>query len=192
MTKHEALNYLGISDFSEASDALEEALFSLRQQIISKGNLPQLLLVRKKKLKQLEQVALVLEIKKYTNTKNILINSLDLINLINCFNLFQKNKAQILQQISFDLNFENLENCIDNLMLNLKMYASVWPEFTSDKEEEEILLSKELDSMEMLIILKELQTKNVLNFSDLKLEILPTSLVLEIKRLNLLKKQFEV
>lgn len=191
MTKHEALNYLGISDFSEASDALEEALFSLRQQIISKGNLPQLLLVRKKKLKQLEQVALVLEIKKYTNTKNILINSLDLINLINCFNLFQKNKAQILQQISFDLNFENLENCIDNLMLNLKMYASVWPEFTSDKEEE-VLLSKELDSMEMLIILKELQTKNVLNFSDLKLEILPTSLVLEIKRLNLLKKQFEV
>lgn len=191
MTKHEALNYLGISDFSEASDALEEALFSLRQQIISKGNLPQLLLVRKKKLKQLEQVALVLEIKKYTNTKNILINSLDLINLINCFNLFQKNKAQILQQISFDLNFENLENCIDNLMLNLKMYASVWPEFTSDKEEE-VLLSKELDSMEMLIILKELQTKNVFNFSDLKLEILPTSLVLEIKRLNLLKKQFEV
>ena len=191
MTKHEALNYLGISDFSEASDALEEALFSLRQQIISKGNLPQLLLVRKKKLKQLEQVALVLEIKKYTNTKNILINSLDLINLINCFNLFQKNKAQILQQISFDLNFENLENCIDNLMLNLKMYASVWPEFTSEKEEE-VLLSKELDSMEMLIILKELQTKNVLNFSDLKLEILPKSLVLEIKRLNLLKKQFEV
>lgn len=191
MTKHEALNYLGISDFSEASDALEEALFSLRQQIISKGNLPQLLLVRKKKLKQLEQVALALEIKKHTNTKNLLINSLDLINLINCFNLFQKNKAQILQQISFDLNFENLENCIDNLMLNLKMYASVWPEFTSDKEEE-VLLSKELDSMEMLIILKELQTKNVLNFSDLKLEILPTSLVLEIKRLNLLKKQFEV
>ena len=191
MTKHEALNYLCISDFSEASDALEEALFSLRQQIISKGNLPQLLLVRKKKLKQLEQVALVLEIKKDTNTKNILINSLDLINLINCFNLFQKNKAQILQQISYDLNFENLENCIDNLMLNLKMYASVWPEFTSEKEEE-VLLSKELDSMEMLIILKELQTKNVLNFSDLKLEILPTSLVLEIKRLNLLKKQFEV
>ena len=192
MTKHEALNYLGISDFSEASDALEEALFSLRQQIISKGNLPQLLLVRKKKLKQLEQVALALEIKKHTNTKNLLINSLDIINLINCFNLFQKNKAQILQQISYDLNFENLENCIDNLMLNLNMYASVWPEFTSDKEEEEILLSKELDSMEMLIILKELQTKNVLNFSDLKLEILPKSLVLEIKRLNLLKKQFEV
>lgn len=191
MTKHEALNYLGISDFSEASDALEESLFSLRQQIISKGNLPQLLLVRKKKLKQLEQVALVLEIKKHTNTKNILINSLDLINLINCFNLFQKNKAQILQQISFDLNFENLENCIDNLMLNLKMYASVWPEFTSEKEEE-VLLSKELDSMEILIILKELQTKNVLNFSDLKLEVLPKSLVLEIKRLNLLKKQFEV
>jgi hypothetical protein len=191
MTKHEALNYLGISDFSEASDALEEALFSLRQQIISKGNLPQLLLVRKKKLKQLEQVALALEIKKHTNTKNLLINSLDIINLINCFNLFQKNKAQILQQISYDLNFENLENCIDNLMLNLKMYASVWPEFTSEKEEE-VLLSKELDSMEMLIILKELQTKNVLNFSDLKLEILPKSLVLEIKRLNLLKKQFEV
>jgi hypothetical protein len=190
MTKHEALNYLGISDFSEASDALEEALFSLRQQIISKGNLPQLLLVRKKKLKQLEQAALVLEIKKDTKIKNILINSLDSINLINCFNLFQKNKAHILQQISYDLNFENLENCIDNLMLNLKMYASVWPELTCEKEE--VLLSKELDSMEMLIILKELQTKNVLNFSDLKLEILPKSLVLEIKRLNLLKKQFEV
>ena len=190
MTQNEALNYLGISELSEVRDALEEELFLLRQQIISKGNIPQLLIARKKKLNQLNEVASILNIKKKSKYNQLLINKLESLNLIDCFNLFQKNKALILQKISSELNFENIEHCIDNLMLNLKMYCSLWPELNFENGEQ-VLLSKELDSMEMLHLLKELESKNICNFSDLTKHELPKPLIMEIKRLNALRKQFE-
>jgi hypothetical protein len=88
------------------------------------------------------------------------------------------------------LNFENIEICIDHLILNLKMYCSLWPEFNSENEEK-VLLSKELDSMEMLTLLKELESQNICAFSDLDKHQLPRQLIIEIQRLNAVRKQFE-
>jgi hypothetical protein len=190
MTHNQALNYLGISEISEAEDAIEQALFLLRQQIISKGNIPQLLIARKNKLKQLKQVSKTLSIEYKSEFNNMEINNLYSFNLIDSFNIYHKNKTLIFQQISSNLNFETLDFSIDNLILNLKMYCQFWPELNLENEEN-ILLSKELDSMNMLALLKELELKGICEFSDLNTNELPETLVYEIKRLNALKKQFE-
>ncbi len=189
MNKHEALNYLGIQKQSDAFEALEEELFLLRQFLISKGNIPQLLIARKKKLSQLKEVATKLNSKKESRLKYISINKLESSTLINYFNSFENNKALIFQQLSSKLDFEILECSIDNLILNLKMYSSLWPEFNSENKEQ-VLLSKELDRMEMLAILKELESKGICEFSDLNEKEIPETLIYEIKRLNALKKQF--
>ena len=189
MNKHEALNYLGIQKQSDAFEALEEELFLLRQFLISKGNIPQLLIARKKKLSQLKEVATTLNSKKESRLKYISINKLESSTLINYFNSFENNKALIFQQLSSKLDFEILECSIDNLILNLKMYSSLWPEFNSENKEQ-VLLSKELDRMEMLAILKELESKGICEFSDLNEKEIPETLIYEIKRLNALKKQF--
>lgn len=189
MNQYEALNYLGIQKESDAFEALEEELFLLRQFIISKGNLPQLLIARKKKLSQLKEVAKTLNSKIESKHNYISINQLDSSTLINYFNSFENNKALIFQQLSSGLDFEILEYSIDNLILNLKMYSSLWPEFNSENKEQ-VLLSKELDRMEMLAILKELESKGVCEFSDLNEKEISETLIYEIKRLNALKKQF--
>lgn len=190
MTPNEALNYLGISHFDEANDAIEESLFSLRQQIIAKGNLPQLLDARKKKLNQLKQIKSALNFFNTIEFKNFKINDLKSFNLIDCFNIYEKNKAIIFKQISSELSIENLENCIDNLNLNIKMYCFCWPQIDR-KKDEQVLLSNELESMEMLAILKNLESENICTFSDLSTIVLSEPLATEIKRLNLLKESFD-
>ena len=190
MTPNEALNYLGISHYDEANDAIEETLFSLRQQIIAKGNLPQLLDARKKKLNQLKQIKSALNIFNNIEFKEFKINYLNSFNLIDCFNNYEKNKAIIFKQISSQLSIENLENCIDNLNLNIKIYCSCWPQIDR-KKDEQVFLSNELESMEMLAILKNLESENICTFSDLSAIVLPEPLAIEIKRLNLLKESFD-
>lgn len=189
MTQHEALKLLDINELSDATDAIEESLFQLKQQIISKSYLPQFLIAREKKLMQLEKIASVLNVEINNKIKPLNINILKTINLIETFNNYQNNKALILSQISSELSFENFKISLKNLSANLKIYASSWPEINPNKETE-LLLSKELDNMEMLSILKELKSKNIINVNDLASCAIPISLELEIKRLNAINKQF--
>jgi hypothetical protein len=82
-----------------------------------------------------------------------------------------------------------MEISINLLLENLKVWSKLWPK-TPILEDEKIVLSKELESMEFYQVLKELKQVNVLNFKDLYFAQLPESLNHEIKRLNLISKYF--
>jgi hypothetical protein len=185
----EAETLLRLDEFDSAEEALEQQLFDLHQQLISKPIIPQLLQARKTKLKQLKEICNVLSIEIEQNFNLFKINELDSINLIQSFNDYQKNKSLILCQLARDFTIQILDAAIDSLLLNLKNWSKLWPklEFSSD---EKILLSKELESMEFYQVLKELKQANVLNFKDLDFNQLPTDLKNEIKRLNLISAYF--
>ena len=189
MSIKEAETLLRLEEFDSADEALEQQLFDLHQQLISKPIIPQLLQARKTKLKQLKEICNVLSIEIKQNFNSFKINELDSINLIQSFNDYQKNKSLILSQLARDLTIQSLDAAIDALLLNLKYWSKLWPELEVSSDEK-ILLSKELESMEFFQALKEMSLVNVLNFNDLLLTHIPDKLNIEIKRLNLISVYF--
>ncbi len=189
MTKQEASIFLGIEDFESYEEALEYQLFELKQQLISKPCVPQLLQARLLRLKQLKEACRVIELKNENVNLKLEINELDYSSLIDCFNSYQKNKNLILARLSSNLSINLLEVSINLLIENLKVWSNLWPK-TTILEGEKILLSKELESMEFYQALKELKKGNVLNFNDLKNVDLPKNLNHELMRLNLISAHF--
>ena len=189
MTKQEASIFLGIEDFESFEEALEFQLFELKQQLISKPCIPQLLQARLSKLKQLKEACRALEFEIKSTTIELKIKELNIYSLIDCFNSFQKNKNFILARLSSNLTIDLMEISINLLLENLKVWSKLWPKITIS-EDEKILLSKELESMEFYQVLKELKQVNVLNFKDLDFTQLPEDLNHEIKRLNLISEYF--
>ena len=178
-----------MEDFESFEEALEFQLFELKQQLISKPCVPQLLQARFSKLNKLKEATLVLEIKTESVNLNLEINELDSSNLIDSFNSYQKNKNLILARLSSKLTFDLLDVSINLMLENLKKWSKLWPIITI-LENEKILLSKELESIEFYQVLKELKHANVLNFKDLYFKKLPNNLNHEIKRLNLISNYF--
>ena len=189
MSIKEAETLLRLDEFDSAEEALEQQLFDLHQQLISKPIIPQLIQARKVKLKQLIEICHVLSIETNQEFNSFKINELDSINLIQSFNDYQKNKSLILSQLARDLTIQNLDAALDALLLNLKNWSKLWPKLEI-KSDEKILLSKELESMEFYQVLKEMSLVNVLNFNDLILATVPDKLNTEIKRLNLISVYF--
>ena len=189
MTKQEASIFLGIEDFESCEEALEFQLFDLKQQLISKPCIPQLLKARLTKLKQLKEACRALEFEIESTTIELKINKLEFSSLTDCFNSFLKNKNIILTRLSSNLTIDLMEISINLLIENLKVWSKLWPKITIS-EDEKIVLSKELESMEFYQVLKELKQVNVLNFKDLDFTQLPESLNHEIKRLNLISEYF--
>jgi hypothetical protein len=189
VTKQEASIFLGIEDFESYEEALEYQLFELKQQLISKPCVPQLLQARLLRLKQLKEACRVIELKNENVNLKLEINELDYSSLIDCFNSYQKNKNLILARLSSNLSINLLEVSINLLIENLKVWSNLWPK-TTILEGEKILLSKELESMEFYQALKELKKGNVLNFNDLKNVDLPKNLNHELMRLNLISAHF--
>lgn len=189
MSIKEAETLLRLDEFDSAEEALEQQLFDLHQQLISKPIIPQLLQARKVKLQQLIEISRVLSIETNQEFNSFKINELYSINLIQSFNNYQKNKSLILSQLARDLTIQTLDAALDTLLLNLKNWSKLWPTI-SILEDEKILLSKELESMEFFQVLKELKQANVLNFKDLNFTQIPLNLRHEIKRLNLINAYF--
>lgn len=189
VTIKEASAFLKLDEFDSAEEAVENQLFELHQQLISKPCIPQLLKARKAKLNQLKAICEVLEIESFNSINSLVINDLNSSNLLDCFNYFQKNKTEILTNLAKSLTIQNLLFTIDLMLLNLKQWAQLWPKITIGAEDK-ILLSKELESMEFLSILKEMSLINIMTFSDLKKSSLPEKLVNEIKRLNQINSSF--
>ena len=100
MTKQEASIFLGVKDFESVEDALESQLFELKQQLISKPCIPQLLQTRLSKLKKLKEASFELELEIKSINFELEINNLDPSSLISCFNSYQKNKNLIFARLS--------------------------------------------------------------------------------------------
>jgi hypothetical protein len=187
MNQNEALKFLGISSIDECQDAIETRIFEIKQNIIANCHVPQLILAKKKKLKQILLISESLNYEMDEFWNNFEIENCETDSILDSFNVYHKNRALILKKIVSSNNLNFLFYCSDLLQINLKNWCEKWPKLETDQSEE-VKLSRELDSVEMFRLLKELSGNNELIFSTLKSDNLPMSLLMEIQRLNLIAK----
>lgn len=190
MNEHEAINYLGITSLSESQEAIEHKIFQLKQELISSCHVPQLIVAKQKKLRQLISISEILNISIEKLEADFEIENQETNSILDSFNLYHKNRAFILREILANDNLYFLISCSDLLLINLKKWAEKWPLIQSNPADE-IKLSKELESVEMYRLIKELNENNKLVFSDLDLINETRSIKIEIERLNLIASYFK-
>ena len=190
MNTNEALKIIGVDSISESEEALENKIFEIKQEIFANCHVPQLILAKQKKLKQLVTICETLNFKLETEIDKFEIELLNSESMIDTFNLYHKNRAQILQKMASNSELNFLISCCDLLVQNLKNWAEKWPKLETDGKNE-VKLSKELESVEMLRLIKEVNGYTILNFNDLNSENTPKDLLFEIQRLNELRSFFE-
>ena len=189
MKQHEALKFLGVDSISECQDAIENRIFEIKQDIIANCHVPQLILAKKKKLKQILLISESLNYEMDEFWDNFEIENCETDSILDSFNDYHKNRALILQKIVSSNNLNFLFYCSDLLQINLKNWCEKWPKLETDQSEE-VKLSRELDSVEMYRFINELNQNNVFIFNDLTSTNLHKYLLVEILRMNQLSNYF--
>ena len=183
MNQIEALTFLGIDSILESEEAIESKIFEIKQEIIASCHVPKLIVAKQNKLKRLVSICETLKFEVEKKIENFEIDQSNSESIIDSFNLYHKNRAMILQKIASNTDLNFLIYCSDLLLQNLNTWAKKWPKLETDPSDD-VKLSKELESVEMLQLIKELNKKNILFFNDLNESNLPSRLIIEIKRLN--------
>ena len=183
MNQIEALKFLGIDSILECEEAIENKIFEIKQEIISNCHVPQLILAKQKKLKHLVSICETLIINFKKENEKFEIEPLNSESMLDSFNLYHKNRALILQKIASNSELHVLIFCSDLLLQNLRTWAQKWPKLEIEMKDY-VKLSKELESVEMLRLIKELNRNNILFFNDIESNNIPKNFIIEIIRLN--------
>lgn len=193
MTEKEALVFLNASESDDdLSDLLEDALFEIKQFILSKPLISKLIDGQIKKLEKLSEALQVLNIDiKYTSISK-LESFLGRTNesILSVYNSFELIKAQLKQQLSSEESPREMILIVTQLVKLQQDYSSYWP--TIDVTEDEgVIISKEPDAMELLAEIKKMNAEGIIAFQQLtqiSLDNYP-AIKQEMKRLSLLRKK---
>lgn len=180
MTQKEALAYLEPFD-DDPFEKWEEELFEIRQQILDKSHVPALLNKRKERLLIWKEVGEVLAFDVDQKVPNIQLKPLKSELIIEAFQAFQTNEAQIKKQLFFQLSVWNLIHCTDLFQENLKSWFECLPKWTS---KEKVIVGTKPDVMLLLQECQQLSERNIKYFQQLKTDNCPPVLLSEILRLN--------
>lgn len=191
MTREEALQSVGIDDLEELEDAFEDLFFEHKKYFLTKVPVRKLLESRYKKLIDLEKAVTLLgmSIDNAPVFANVSFQTDALI--LETYRSFQQAKNQLKAQIANATSIQSLISSVDNLLENELIYAKMWyhesVEITPD-----ILVSKEVDPMELLHGIQQYKLQNGTTFEQLKnLENNPPEILIqEMKRLSLLFKKY--
>ncbi|MFM7681150.1 MAG: hypothetical protein ACKO7P_00170 [Bacteroidota bacterium] len=190
MNQIEALKFLGIDSLAEAEESIENKIFAIKQEIISSCHVPQLIIAKQKKLKQLISICESLKFNLKTEFDNYQIEPLNSESILESFNQYHKNRALILRKIASNSELNFLIYCCELLLQNLKVWSKKWPNLDSELRKD-VKLSKELDSVEMLRLIVEMSSHNIFNFNDLNSVNTQNDLMIDIQRLNELARYFD-
>lgn len=193
MTEKEALIVLGAIDIDDdLRDLLEDALFEIKQFIISKPLISKLIDGQVKKLEKLSEAVRVLNL----DSKNSLFLKEESIHqntnesVLSVFNSFELIKAQLKQQLSTEESPREMIFIVTQLIKLQEDYSACWP-FVEVTEGEGVVISKEPDAMELLAEIKKMSAEGIIAFQQLtqiSLDNYP-AIKQEMKRLSLLRKK---
>jgi len=181
MTLHEALSFLAPLDKDDSFEKWEEELFEIRQQILDKSHVPALLNKRKERLLIWKKVGDKLGFEIGDNLSHIKLKPLPKHSLIESFQVFQINEAQIKSCLFSALTISNLLFCIEQFQENLKAWYNCLPKWTS---EQKVLLGIKPDVMELLKECQQMSDNGIKLFQQLTIENCAPALKKEILRLN--------
>ena len=193
MTEKEALVVIGVLHRDDdLRDLLEDALFEIKQFIISKPLISKLIDGQIKKLEKLSEVVRVLNIdsKNTANTKEEWLHQFSNESILSVLNSFELKKAKLKQYLSFTDSPSEMIYVISQLIQLQADYSACWP-LVEVVEDEGVVISKEPDVMQLLVEIKKMSTEGILAFQQLtqiSLDQYP-AMQQELKRLSLLRKK---
>jgi hypothetical protein len=193
MTEKEALIVLGAIDIDDdLRDLLEDALFEIKQFIISKPLISKLIDGQIKKLEKLSEAARVLNIdSKFTSfIKEDTFQEPRNESILFVYNSFELKKSKLKQQLNSADSPSEMIYVISQLIKLQEDYSACWP-FVEVTEGEGVVISKEPDVMELLVEIKKMSAEGIVAFQQLAQISLDKYPVIkqEVKRLSLLRKK---
>ncbi len=187
MKLSDALIALKITDASELQDAFENAVFTIKKELISKPLLKQTAAPRMKKLKELAEIESCVE---FSESKNVDFQPILKAesNVMNLWIAYQADKNLWKQKISECNSVSNLIEIINNGLLMELHYSSQFPAF--DWTDEKPVFGSEPDVMMVQKQLIKAADASLLTFELLYKckNHLNSKLLLALKRLSLLPK----
>jgi hypothetical protein len=193
MTEKEALIVLGALDSDDdLRDILEDALFEIKQFIISKPLISKLIDGQVKKLEKLSEAVRVLNLDSKDSSFLIeeSIHQYTNESILSVYNSFELIKAQLKQLLSSEESPSEMILIVTQLVKLQHDYSSYWP-FVDVTEDEGVIISKEPDAMELLAEIKKMSAEGIIAFQQLiqiSLDNYP-AIKQEMKRLSLLRKK---
>lgn len=187
MTSAEALNWLGADDPEDALDLFEEKLFELKQYFLQKPIISKLYLAQIRKIKTFSEVAFALGFTSDENDEKLQDGEFDFSeNIIESVSHFEKLRSRFRLSVSSTLSPLDLEREVLQIVEIQQLFLKKWPEI---EVEDDTIISREPDPMELLMALRTAQERGISHFSDLRQSgtELPEALLNEWKRLSLLR-----
>lgn len=189
MTTAEACLFLGIEHPEEAEDAFENAVFTIRQQLIAGPVLLKTIESRCKRLRSLQQAYTVL-----TGEESVAATeqpqSVQLPETLpDLFTVYHQQKSALLSQLASTLNVDSIVFLANELIALERALIAPFTQF-SDWGEAAVTIGKDADQMLVLQLVREqveLGRKSVNDLYENKNN-LPSELVIVLKRLSLLHK----
>jgi len=190
MTKEEAFLFFPHSEDEDIEDLYEQRVFEYKQFFLSSPPFHKVFLAKEKKMKQMHSSYLFfsgqLEIHQ---TKSIDLKHSISDSILETFNYYQQNLNLLKNKISQSNTVPELSALIDKLLQLRSSYYQNWT-IEEDVIETEIIISKEIDPMQLLVAIQEFNKLGGFTFDDLnsKRNISPILLINEAKRLSLCRK----
>ena len=154
MDKKTAELLLNIKEFDSPLDAYEQQLFRIRRDLMIYPVIPSVFYKKREKLRKLSQAyAYFGEMKNTVEVYELIPFNGE--NLLEKFISYEQNKSLIKQHLSKFLNASNIEQGILRLIDNLALWAEELKDLKLGHIEIEAV-SKELDSMTMHALLKDI------------------------------------
>ena len=151
MDRKKAELILQVEKYEDAHDAYEALLFQLKSSMLNQGIIPKVLRKRQERLNSIHKAYVFLE-----NTPSVKFETDQITiegnNWETLFLNYEKNKSKFKRDLAIGTNAIELVHAIDGLILNQKLWSDY---FTFDFTKITLpVLGKEMDSMELLALLK--------------------------------------
>lgn len=189
MVKSEALSYLGVSHESDVEVRRNELLFEAKQFFTKQPLIRQVFERKLEKLRwQHEAFSLFLVVENKVEVVKA-TPFIDNSSLIEQFNHFQSQKATINREIYNSNGYTDLIQYVQELLNFYDEFLHIW-EWPFESQED-IIIGKEEDAMQILDDLKQLQAIGIYTMNDLivKHDNCPKTFERELLRMNKLKKR---
>ena len=183
MTEAEARIFLGLENGEDPQEALEEQLFQFKQFFTSRPIIQSTFKSKLEKLKKLDEAACFFEIEHRDSLVYETESFGGFENIEEAFQCYQILKSILFQRIQIIRAPLELQQCVEDLLQLNSDYIRLWP--NTNLNESAVILSKEVDPMELLADIKRMKVNGIMTFDDLAKELTEPNSILRKESMRL-------
>ncbi len=183
MTEAEARIFLGLEKDDDPQEALEEQLFQFKKFFTSRPIIQSTFKSKLEKLKKLDEAACFFEIEHRDSLVYETESFGGFENIEEAFQCYQILKSILFQRIQIIRAPLELQQCVEDLLQLNSDYIRLWP--NTNLNESAVILSKEVDPMELLADIKRMKENGIVTFEDLAKELTEPNSILRKESMRL-------